>query len=72
LIVYPVKKFTLPMAAFTLLPIVRSGVLIVLIGLPALIGPLLLPAGHVCAATIVLDPGHGGSDTGALSGGEYT
>ena len=56
----PVKPF----------PIFRSRVLVTLIGFFSLIGPFFLPACHSHAATIVLDPGHGGSDGGAGSGSD--
>lgn len=43
-----------------------------LIGISILIACMLIPAAHTVAATIVLDPGHGGSETGAVSGDDFT
>jgi N-acetylmuramoyl-L-alanine amidase len=60
-----VKDFTPPMAAIKPLPNFRSRVLATLIGFLCLPGMLLLPASHSRAAVIVLDPGHGGNDSGA-------
>ena len=49
---------------------VRSRVFVTLIAFLSLIGPLFLPVPITQAATIVLDPGHGGNDGGAGSGSE--
>jgi len=42
------------------------------IGISILLVCLLMPAAHSVAATIVLDPGHGGSENGAVSGNDFT
>jgi N-acetylmuramoyl-L-alanine amidase len=59
------------MAAMKPLPDFRSRVFVTLIGFLYLIGMLFLPVGHVQAAVIVLDPGHGGNDSGAGRGSEF-
>lgn len=56
------------MSPFTSCIIFRSGLLAALTGLISLIGPLFLATGQAHAATIVLDPGHGGIDGGAAGG----
>jgi N-acetylmuramoyl-L-alanine amidase len=61
----PVKDFKLPMVAIKPLPIFRSKVPATLLGLLSLVALLFLPALHGRAAVIVLDPGHGGKDSGA-------
>ena len=53
------------MAAIKPLPNFRSRVFVTLIGFLCLIGMLSLPASQSQAAIIVLDPGHGGNDSGA-------
>jgi N-acetylmuramoyl-L-alanine amidase len=50
----------------------RTGMLVTLIGYLSLTGLLFLPFCHARAATIVLDPGHGGSDRGAGSDGQFS
>ena len=59
------------MAAIKPLPNFRSRVFVSLIGFLYLIGLLFLPASHSQAAVIVLDPGHGGNDSGAGRGSEF-
>ena len=59
------------MDMFKPIPIFRSRMLRRLIFFQLLIGWFYLPACHCPAATIVLDPGHGGSDSGAGRGGEF-
>ncbi|WP_319405360.1 N-acetylmuramoyl-L-alanine amidase [uncultured Desulfosarcina sp.] len=66
-----VKDFTLPMAAIEPLPNFRPRVLVTLIGFLCLIGLLFMPAGHSQAAVIVLDPGHGGNDSGTGRSSEF-
>ena len=53
------------MVAINPLPRYRSKVLVSLLGFLCLIGLLFLPALTSQAAVIVLDPGHGGNDSGA-------
>lgn len=60
-----VKDFTFPMATVKPFSALRSCVLV------ALISFLFLPSFPARAATIVLDPGHGGSDGGAGSRSEF-
>lgn len=55
------------MSAFKASLIFRSGLLAALTGLISLIGPFFLSTDQAHAATIVLDPGHGGIDGGAAS-----
>ena len=66
-----VKDFTIPMVAIKPLPIFRTRVLVTLLGFLSLVGLLLLPALPSQAAVIVLDPGHGGNDSGADRGSEF-
>ena len=49
----------------------RFTVSVILLGLLGLMGAFLLPACPVLAATIVLDPGHGGHDGGAGGNSAY-
>lgn len=53
------------------LPIYRFQVLVTLLGFFYLIGLSFLPALPCQAAVIILDPGHGGSDSGAGRGSEF-
>ena len=53
------------------LPIYRFQVLVTLLGFFSLVGLSLLPALPSQAAVIVLDPGHGGNDSGADRGSEF-
>ncbi len=66
-----VKDFTSPMAAVKPRPIARSRALIALIGVLSLTALSVLPACPSQAATIVLDPGHGGNDSGAGTGSQF-
>lgn len=59
------------MIAIKPLPFFRTQTLIDLLGLLFLIGLLLLSTLPARAAEIVLDPGHGGNDSGAGRGSEY-
>lgn len=52
-------------------PIFRFSMLFRLIGLLPLIGLFFLPVNCLQAATIVLDPGHGGTDGGASDGSGF-
>ena len=59
------------MVAIKPLPNLRTRLLASLLGFLTLIGLLLLPAFPSQAAVIVLDPGHGGNDSGAGRGSEF-
>jgi len=59
------------MVAIKPLSISRSKVLVTLLGFLYLIGLWFLPALHCQAAVIVLDPGHGGNDSGAARGSDF-
>ncbi|MBC2713588.1 MAG: N-acetylmuramoyl-L-alanine amidase [Desulfosarcina sp.] len=59
------------MAAYKPLPLFRARVLVTLVVLFCLAGTFFLPSCKAQAATIVLDPGHGGYDGGAPSGNEF-
>lgn len=66
-----VKDFTFPMFAIKPLAIFPTRALFTLLGWISLIGLCLLPAVHSQAAVIVLDPGHGGNDSGAGRGSQF-
>ena len=59
------------MVAIKQLPIFKTPVLVTLLGFFSLVGLSLLPALPSQAAVIVLDPGHGGNDSGADRGSEF-
>jgi len=59
------------MVAIKPLPIFKTPVLVTLLGFFSLVGLSLLPALPSQAAVIVLDPGHGGNDSGADRGSEF-
>ena len=59
------------MVAIKPLPNIRPRLLASLLGFLTLIGLLLLPALPSQAAVIVLDPGHGGNDSGADRGNKF-
>jgi N-acetylmuramoyl-L-alanine amidase len=67
-----VKDFTLPIKGIKPLRIFRYTLIAALLLGLSLLGSLLTPVCHCLAATIVLDPGHGGNDVGAGKGGDYT
>lgn len=67
-----VKDFAYSMDMFRPISIFRSRQLVWLIIFPLLLGWIFLPARHCPAATIVLDPGHGGSDSGAGRDSEFS
>lgn len=71
MIYLPVKDFTQPMAALIPFSFFRSRLFAALTVFLCLAGTCYLPPGHARAATIVLDPGHGGMDGGAGSGSEF-
>jgi N-acetylmuramoyl-L-alanine amidase len=66
-----VKDFTLSMVAITPLPASRSKVLVSFFAFLCLVGLSFLPALTAQAAVIVLDPGHGGNDSGAGRGSAF-
>jgi N-acetylmuramoyl-L-alanine amidase len=68
----PVKDFTLPVKGSKPLRIFRSAVIVALLVCVSLPGSPLTPVNPCLAATIVLDPGHGGSDAGAGRGSDFT
>jgi N-acetylmuramoyl-L-alanine amidase len=63
-----VKDFTIPMVAIEPFAIFRTRALVALLGCMSLVGLWLLPVLPSQAAVIVLDPGHGGNDSGAGRG----
>jgi N-acetylmuramoyl-L-alanine amidase len=67
-----VKDFTLPAKTHRPLSMRRSAAMVMLFAILTMAGSICLPASYCLAATIVLDPGHGGIDTGAGKGSEYT
>jgi N-acetylmuramoyl-L-alanine amidase len=67
-----VKDFTFPMAAIYPLSGLRSRVAVSLLGCIFLAGSVFLSPCPSRAATIVLDPGHGGNDGGACSSCKFT
>jgi N-acetylmuramoyl-L-alanine amidase len=68
----PVKDFTLPISGAKSLRIFRAAITITSLACLLLLASLLTPMGNCLAATIVLDPGHGGSDAGAGKGSDFT
>jgi len=66
-----VKDFTFTMVAIKPLPFYRTPVVVTLLGFLFLVGLLLVSARPAQATVIVLDPGHGGSDSGAGRGSEF-
>ncbi len=66
-----VKDFAFSMVALISFAIFRTRALVTLLGFMPLVGLCLLPAVHSQAAVIVLDPGHGGNDSGAGRGSEF-
>jgi N-acetylmuramoyl-L-alanine amidase len=59
------------MVAIKPLAIFKTRVLVTLLGFLSLVGLSLLPALPSQAAVIVLDPGHGGNDSGACRGSAF-
>jgi N-acetylmuramoyl-L-alanine amidase len=59
------------MVAIKLLVIFKARVLVTLLGFLSLVGLSLLTVFPLQAAVIVLDPGHGGNDSGAGRGSEF-
>ena len=66
-----VKDFTIPMFAIKPSPFFRTRAVVTLIGFSLFMVPLSLLALPSQAAVIVLDPGHGGNDSGAGRGSEF-
>ncbi|WP_372682998.1 N-acetylmuramoyl-L-alanine amidase [Desulfosarcina sp.] len=66
-----VKDFTIPMVTIKPFAIFRTRVIAALLGCLSLVGPGLLPVLPSQAAVIVLDPGHGGNDSGGGRGSEF-